>query len=56
MGTVLEDVTGETISAKDIVRRVENWETRVTNFYAMIDGWLPDGWQAREGQPVFMHE
>lgn len=56
MGTVLEDVTSETISAKDIVRRVENWETRVTNFYAMIDGWLPDGWQAREGQPVFMHE
>lgn len=56
MGTVLEDVTSETISVEDIVRRVEDWETRVTDFYTMIDNWLPDGWQACKGQPVFMHE
>ncbi len=56
MGTVLEDVTSETLSAEDIMQRVVDWETRVTNFYTMIDGWLPDGWQACEGEPVFMHE
>ena len=56
MGTVLEDVTSETISVEDIVRRVTDWETRVTDFYIMIDGWLPDGWRACKGDPVFMHE
>ncbi len=56
MGTVLEDVTSETIDAEHIARRVEDWSQRVANFYATIGGWLPDGWQAREGKPVFMHE
>lgn len=56
MGTVLEDVTSETISVEDVVRRVEDWETRVTDFYGMIDGWLPNGWRARKGEPMFMHE
>ena len=56
MGTVLEDVTSETISVEHVAQRVEDWETRVTDFYTMIDGWLPDGWRAREGEPVFMHE
>ena len=56
MGTVLEDVTSETIDAEHIARRVEDWAERVANLYAMIGGWLPDGWQAREGKPVWMHE
>ena len=56
MGTVLEDVTSETIDAEHIARRVEDWAERVANLYAMIDGWLPDGWQAREGKPLWMHE
>ena len=56
MGTVLEDVTSETISVEHVAQRVEDWEPRVTDFYTMIDGWLPDGWRACEGEPVFMHE
>ena len=56
MGTVLEDVTSETIGAEHIARRVEDWARRVTGFYATIGDWLPDGWQAREGRPMLMHE
>lgn len=56
MGTVLEDVTSETIGAEHITRRVKDWTRRVKGLYATIGGWLPDGWQTREGRPVFMHE
>ena len=56
MGTVLEDVTSETIDAAHIARRVEDWARRVRSLYATIGGWLPEGWQVREGKAVFMHE
>ena len=41
MGTVLEDVTSETIDAEHITRRVEDWARRVKGLYATIGGWLP---------------
>ena len=56
MGTVLEDVTSETIDAQHIARRVEDWAGRVTGLYTAIGDWLPDGWEARPGAPVVMHE
>ena len=56
MGTVLEDVTSDTIDATHIQRRVENWEDRVNELFAMIGEWLPDGWETRRGRPVVMHE
>ena len=56
MGTVLEDVTSETIDARHIRRRVGNWEERLKALFAKIGVWLPDGWEAREGDPVVMHE
>ncbi|MCY4451782.1 MAG: hypothetical protein OXC01_07510 [Immundisolibacterales bacterium] len=56
MGTVLEDVTSETIDAGHIRRRVDDWEERLGGLFAAIDGWLPDGWEARQGAPVVMHE
>jgi hypothetical protein len=56
MGTVLEDVTSETIDAQHIRRRVDDWEERLNGLFAAIGGWLPDGWEAREGAPVVMHE
>ena len=56
MGTVLEDVTSETINAQHIARRVEDWAGRVTGLYTAIGDWLPDGWEARPGAPVVMHE
>ena len=56
MGTVLEDVTSETIDAEHIARRVDDWEERLNGLYAAIGDWLPDGWEARRGTPVVMHE
>ena len=56
MGTVLEDVTSETIDAEHIRRRVDDWEERLGGLFAAIGGWLPDGWEARAGAPVVMHE
>ncbi len=54
-GTTLEDVLSETIDARYVKRRVDEWKQRVTDLYATISDWLPDGWQAREGAPVTMH-
>ena len=56
MGTVLEDVTSQTIDAEHIRRRVDDWEERLNGLYATIGGWLPNGWEAHRGQPVRMHE
>ena len=56
MGTVLEDVTSDTIDARHIRRRVDDWEERLNGLFAAIAGWLPDGWEARQGAPVAMHE
>lgn len=56
MTTVLDDVTNEKIDAQYICRRVDNWEERVRNLFAMIRDWLPEGWSAHEGAPVRMYE
>ena len=56
MGTVLEDVTSETIDAEHIQRRVKDWKKRVNEFFTSISGWLPDGWEAKSGAPVSMNE
>ena len=56
MGTVLEEVTSDTIDAQHIRRRVNDWEERLNDLYATIGGWLPVGWEAQRGAPVIMHE
>ena len=56
MGTVLEDVTSESVDAAHIRRRVDDWEERVNGLFAAIGEWLPKGWKARRGRPVVMHE
>ena len=56
MSTVLDEVTSESIDAQHVRRRVDDWEERLNGLYAMIGGWLPHGWEAREGAPVLMHE
>lgn len=56
MGDVLDEITDDTIDASHVLRRVEDWEARVNGLYAAIRAWLPEGWTAREGAPVRMHE
>ncbi len=56
MGTVLDDVTSDTVDATHVRRRVDDWEERVHGLYAMIGDWLPVGWEARRAAPVVMHE
>ena len=56
MGNVLDDVTDEKVDETHIRQRVEDWEKRLYSLYDMIKGWLPDGWTARKGTPVGMHE
>lgn len=56
MSTVLDEVTRETVDATHVERRVDNWKERLNALYAMIGDWLPDGWEARPGTPVVMHE
>ena len=56
MQTVLDEVTSEDIDARHVRRRVEDWEERLNGLYAAIGEWLPDGWEARRGAPVLMHE
>ena len=56
MSTVLDEVTSETISAAHVRQRVEDWEGRLQGLYAAIGNWLPDGWKARQGPPIMMHE
>ncbi len=55
-GTVLDDVTSDSVDAQHIQRRVDDWEQRLNNLYEMISDWLPDGWRAHHGKPVIMHE
>ena len=56
MGTVLDDVTSDTVDAAHVQRRVEDWENRLNGLYAAIGEWLPDGWESLPGDPVVMHE
>ncbi len=56
MGTVLEDVTSETIDAEHIRRHVDDWEQRLRGLFAAVGGWLPDGWEVRQSTLVVMDE
>ena len=52
MGTVLEDVTSNSIDATYIQRRVDDWEKRLNGLYSTIGDWLPDGWmESPPGRP-----
>lgn len=55
MTTVLEEVTEQTLDTDHVRRRVDDWEERLSDLYATIESWLPDGWTAQQGPCVLMH-
>ena len=56
MADVLDEITDDSIDARHVLRRVDDWEARVQDLYATVRAWLPEGWAARDGTPVRMHE
>ena len=56
MTTVLEDIVSDSLDPEYGLQRVEDWEYRLTELYSTIRSWLPDSWQATEGEPIVMHE
>ena len=47
---VLEELTEfeDKIDRAHVEKRVEDWEKRVQDLYAMVSSWLPDGWSSEE--------
>jgi hypothetical protein len=56
MPRVLEETTTQEIDRSHIVRRVDDWVTRVERLYGQIESWLPSGWSARRRGTAQMHE
>lgn len=55
MATVLDDVTSESIDARYVQRRVEDWIHRLSALYGELSAATPAGWWTEHGT-VTMHE
>ena len=51
----LDDLEADT-DHDAILRRVDDWETRVRALYRQLSAWLPAGWHTDESQTVVMRE
>ena len=56
MTTVLEDIAIKYHAPEYVEQRIEDWEKRLADLYSMIQSWLPNGWEAINGEYVVMHE
>jgi hypothetical protein len=56
MTWVLEETTSREIDRDHIVRRVDDWASRVDALYSQISGWLPAGWAVARSGAVQMRE
>lgn len=54
--SVLEELARNELTADHVERRVDDWASRIKALYSAVEGWLPEGWSARHGSPVPMHE
>jgi hypothetical protein len=46
MADVLEEITNTEIDRDHVVRRIDDWVSRIDALYRNIAGWLPTGWVA----------
>ena len=56
MSDVLEELTGDTLVRAHVEARIENWEHRIADLYALVGAWLPAGWTAASHRSVRMLE
>ena len=56
MATTLEDIVIQYHAPEYVERRIDDWKQRLNNLFSLIQQWLPEGWEAKEGEPVVMHE
>jgi hypothetical protein len=53
---VLEEVTDDNIDRAHVIRRVDDWASRIDRLYAQVEQWLPEGWTADRFGTVRMEE
>jgi hypothetical protein len=56
MPRVLEETTSRELDRDHIVRRVDDWASRIDALYRALSGWLPIGWTAERKGTVSMRE
>jgi hypothetical protein len=56
MPRVLEETTTLELDHDHIVRRVDDWASRIDALYQEIEAWLPVGWSADRGSTIRMRE
>lgn len=55
MADVLE-VTDESITREHVLKRLGDWEHRLSDLYKLVENWLPDTWRASRERSVLMDE
>lgn len=56
MTDVLDEVTDQAITKEHIVKRIEDWVSRIEGLYRLVESWLPEGWHVAGRQEVNMDE
>ena len=56
MTTTLEDIAIKYHPAEYVEQRIDDWKQRLNDLFSLIREWLPEGWEAMDGEPVVMHE
>lgn len=54
--TVTEELARDELTPQHVQQRVDDWGERIESLYRNVESWLPNGWTARRGAPVLMHE
>ncbi len=56
MEDVLEEVVSDSIDKNHVIRRLDEWISRLNSLYDCVESWLPAGWSADRHKTKLMHE